>query len=207
MTQLQSTAAIGYLSPFNDFNLHNTQALGGVSHLWQDFFARAMAEQGSEDTATATFNVEQAVSSEGEPLAGSQILEQILTQRQCDVQENLVRPPEPLFLPIAEFETDLLPAPAEPFSAGEMEAQDTHLATDQSWRRPVVMSQGQTPPLPGPGPAPRSLFLPIAEFETDLLPKAPEPFDAATLAKQQLDMDFDQRWARPVVLENVRLAA
>ena len=206
MTQL-SSSAIGYLSPFNDFNLHNTQALGGVSHLWQDFFARAMADQGGEDTALAAYRAEPAVSSEGEPITGSQILEQILTQRQCNVQDTEVRPPEPLFLPIAEFDLDLLPTPAIPFSSSEIVAQQSHLDTDISWRRPVVMSQGQQLPQPGQAPAPRPLFLPIAEFETDLLPAAPEPFDATTLAKQQSELDFDQRWARPVVLENLRIAA
>ena len=206
MTQLQSNA-IGYLSPFNDFNLHNTQALGGVSHLWQDFFARAMADQGGEDTALAAYRAEPAVSSEGEPITGSQILEQILTQRQCNVQDTEVRPPEPLFLPIAEFDLDLLPTPATPFSSSEIVAQQSHLDTDISWRRPVVMSQGQQLPQPGQAPAPRPLFLPIAEFETDLLPAAPEPFNATTLAKQQSELDFDQRWARPVVLENLRIAA
>jgi hypothetical protein len=206
MTQLPSNA-IGYLSPFNDFNLHNTQALGGVSHLWQDFFAQAMADQGGEDTALAAYRAEPAVSSEGEPITGSQILEQIVTQRQCNVQDTEVRPPEPLFLPIAEFDLDLLPTPATPFSSSEIVAQQTHLDTDVSWRRPVVMSQGHPLPEPSQGPAPKPLFLPIAEFETDLLPAAPVPFDAATLAKQQSELEFDQRWARPVVLENLRIAA
>ncbi|MGI4841097.1 MAG: hypothetical protein ACRYF9_26200 [Janthinobacterium lividum] len=206
MTQLQSNA-IGYLSPISDFNLHNTQALGGVSHLWQDFFARAMADQGGEDTALAAYSAEPALSSEGEPITGSQILEQIVSQRQCSVQDTEVRPPEPLFLPMAEFDLDLLPAVAKPFSADEIIAQQAHLDTDISWRRPVVMSHGQPLPEPGPAPAPRPLFLPIAEFETDLLPAAPAPFDATTLAKQQSELDFDQRWARPVVLENLRIAA
>jgi hypothetical protein len=206
MTQLQSNA-IGYLSPFNDFNLHNTQALGGVSHLWQDFFARAMADQGGEDTALAAYSAEPAVSSEGEPITGSQILEQIVSQRQCNVRDTEVRPPEPLFLPIAEFDLDLLPTPAPPFSRSEIVAQQTHLDTDVSWRRPVVMNQGMALPEPGKPSAPRPLFLPIAEFETDLLPAAPQPFDATTLAKQQTELEFDQRWARPVVLENLRIAA
>ena len=206
MTQLLSNA-IGYLSPTSDYNLHNTQALGGVSHLWQDFFARAMAEQGSEDTSLAGYNAEPAVSSEGEPITGSQILAQIISQRQCNVQDTEVRPPEPLFLPIAEFETDLLPAPAPPFSPGELVAQQVDLDTDTSWRRPVVMGQGLQLPEPGQAPAPRPLFLPIAEFETDLLPAAPQPFDAVTMAKQQTALEFDQRWARPVVLENLRIAA
>jgi hypothetical protein len=206
MTQLQSTA-IGYLSPFNDYNLHNTQALGGVSHLWQDFFARALADHGGEDTLPGSASAAPAQSSDGEPITGSEILADILTQRQCGVQDTEVQPPEPLFLPIAEFELDLLPTPAEPFVASEITAQQVHLDTDTAWRRPVVMSQGLALPEPGPGPAPRALFLPIAEFDTELLPAPAEPFDAQTLAQQQAELDFDQHWARPVVLENVRAAA
>lgn len=206
MTQLHSNA-IGYLSPFSDYNLHNTQALGGVSQLWQDFFARAMADQGGEDNALAGYSAQPAVSSEGEPITGSQILQDILTQRQCNVQDTERLPSEPLFLPIAEFDLDLLPTPAKPFSSSERVAQQIHLDTDISWRRPVVMSYGQQPPEPGPAPEPRSLFLPIAEFETDLLPTPALPFDGPTLAKQQTALEFDQRWARPVVLENLRIAA
>ncbi|MNI94175.1 hypothetical protein D3C73_1522310 [compost metagenome] len=69
------------------------------------------------------------------------------------------------------------------------------------------MSQGQPLAEPGPAPSPRPLHLPIAEFETDLLDPAPEPFDAATMAKQQNDLEFDIHWARPVVLNNVRIHA
>lgn len=206
MTQLQSSA-IGYVSPFNDYNLHNTQALGGVSHLWQDFFARAMADQGGEDTSPDTLGAQPAVASDGEPITGSQILDEILTQRQCNVQEVERLPAEPLFLPIAEFELDLLPPVATPFSSEEITAQQVHLDTDTSWRRPIVMSQGLPLPEPGPAPEPRALFLPIAEFETDLLPPTPQPFDAVTMATHHTELAFDQYWARPVVLENLRIAA
>jgi len=71
----------------------------------------------------------------------------------------------------------------------------------------VVMSQGQPLGEPGPAPSPRPLHLPIAEFEMNLLDPAPEPFDEATLAKQQNDLEFDLHWARPVVLNNVRAHA
>lgn len=89
----------------------------------------------------------------------------------------------------------------------ELIEQQRQLDTSNSWMRPVVMNQGQPIPEPGPGPAPRSLFLPIAEFETNLLDPAPEPFDDATLARQQNDLEFDIHWARPVVLNNVRAHA
>ncbi|NWN65340.1 energy transducer TonB, partial [Pseudomonas sp. MAFF 301512] len=36
---------IGVLPTHNHYGLRNTQALAGVSHVWQDFFARALAEQ------------------------------------------------------------------------------------------------------------------------------------------------------------------
>ncbi|MEK1840086.1 MAG: energy transducer TonB, partial [Pseudomonas sp.] len=40
MSDIQRTS-IGYISPHGDFGLRNSQALSGVSHLWQDFFAQA----------------------------------------------------------------------------------------------------------------------------------------------------------------------
>ena len=69
------------------------------------------------------------------------------------------------------------------------------------------MSQGHPLPEPGPGPTPRPLHLPIAELEMNLLDPAPEPFDDASIAKQQNDLEFDIHWARPVVLNNVRVHA
>lgn len=101
----------------------------------------------------------------------------------------------------------LLPPAPEPFSAMELIEQQRQLDINNSWLRPVVMSQGQPIAEPGPGPTPRSLFLPIAELERNLLDPAPEPFDDPTLAKQQNDLEFDIHWARPVVLNNVRAHA
>lgn len=198
----------GYLSPVGDYGRHNTQALGGVSHLWQDFFARALAEQqeaqGSEAGSVAPETVDKAT---GEPLGGSQVLAQIHNQRLCNVHDTEVVPPEPLFLPIAELEPQLLEKLAPPFSDVELIEQQRQLDISNTWVRPVVMSQGHPLPEPGPGPAPKALYLPIAEFEMDLLDKAPEPFDEPTLVAQQSALDFDTRWARPVVLNNVRIAA
>ncbi|KJK05242.1 MULTISPECIES: hypothetical protein [unclassified Pseudomonas] len=197
----------GYLSPVGDYGRHNTQALGGVSHLWQDFFARALAEQQAEGSQAGGMAPEQFDKITGEPLSGSQVLAQIHTQRLCNVQETEIAPPEPLFLPIAEFEPELLEKLAPPFSAIELIEQQRQLDISNTWVRPVVMSQGHPLPEPGPGPAPKSLYLPIAELEADLLDTAPEPFDEPTLVAQQSALDFDTRWARPVVLNNVRIAA
>ncbi len=44
MSDIQRTS-IGYISRHGDYGLRNSQALSGVSHLWQDFFAQALAEQ------------------------------------------------------------------------------------------------------------------------------------------------------------------
>lgn len=197
----------GYLSPVGNYGRHNTQALSGVSHLWQDFFARALAEQqaeGSEPVSLSPAPVDQVT---GEPVGGSQVLAHIHSQRLCNVQDTEIAPPEPLFLPIAEFEPELLEKLAPPFSDAELIEQQRQLDISNSWVRPVVMSQGHPLPEPGPGPEPTPLHLPIAEFEMELLDKAPEPFDAPTLVAQQSALDFDTRWARPVVLNNVRIAA
>ncbi|AIL63280.1 hypothetical protein [Pseudomonas alkylphenolica] len=197
----------GYLSPVGDYGRHNTQALGGVSHLWQDFFARALAEQQAEGTQADGVVAEQFDKATGEPLGASRVLAQIHTQRLCNVQDTEIAPPEPLFLPIAEFEPQLLEKLAPPFSDVELIEQQRQLDISNTWVRPVVMNQGHPLPEPGPGPAPKALYLPIAEFEMELLDKAPEPFDEPTLVAQQSALDFDTRWARPVVLNNVRIAA
>ncbi len=47
MSDIQPTIT-GFISPYGDYNLRNTQALSGVSHIWQDFFARALADQSGE---------------------------------------------------------------------------------------------------------------------------------------------------------------
>ena len=206
---MSDTLPIGltYLSPVGNYSQHNTQPLGGVSHLWQDFFARARAEQQEEPADSVSQSFVQYDEASGEPIGGARALALIDAQRACPVHDTEVAPPEPLFLPKAELEANLLPPAPEPFSAVELIEQQRQLDISNSWLRPVVMSQGHPIAEPGPGPTPRSLFLPIAEFETNLLDPAPEPFDDATLAKQQNDLEFDIHWARPVVLNNVRAHA
>ena len=206
---MSDTLPIGltYLSPVGNYSQHNTQALGGVSHLWQDFFARAMAEQQGDGTDSVSQALMQYDKDSGEPLGGAKALALIDAQRACPVHDTIVAPPEPLFLPKAELEANLLEPAPEPFSAAELIQQQRQLDLSNSWLRPVVMSQGHPLPEPGPGPSPRPLHLPIAELEMNLLDPAPEPFDDASIAKQQNDLEFDIHWARPVVLNNVRVHA
>ena len=198
---------IGVLPTHNHYGLRNTQALAGVSHVWQDFFARALAEQLG---ATPDALVAQAPAPPDpavEPSAGADLLSQILTQRECDVKDTEIAPPEPLFLPIAEFETDLLPPAAEPFPDEEIVAQQRQQNFESGWVRPIVLTAGQPLPEPGAAPQPRPLHLPIAEFELDLLPPAAEPYPAEELVAQQKALDFDYYWARPLITQNLRLAA
>lgn len=198
---------IGVLPTHNHYGLRNTQALAGVSHVWQDFFARALAEQLGE-TADAQAAQAPAVADPAiEPSAGADLLSQILTQRECNVTDTAIAPPEPLFLPIAEFETDLLPPAATPFPEEERVAQQRQQNFESGWVRPLVLTAGQQPPAPGPAPQPRPLHLPIAEFELDLLPAPAEPYPSEALVAQQKALDFDAYWARPLVAHNLRLAA
>lgn len=205
MSNLQPTS-LGYISPVGDYALKNTQALGGVSHLWQDFFARAMQEQHAQ-TSTDAVPAGAVTDPAAEPTAGSDWLAQINAQRLCDVKGTEVKPAEPLFLPIAEFDTDLLEKAAPPFTGDELAAQQKQLDFESGWVRPLVLNAGQELPEPGPAPRPRPLSLPIAEFEWDLADKPAEPYDSKTLARQQTDLDFDHHWAAPVVLQNIRIAA
>jgi hypothetical protein len=195
--------SLGYLSPVGDFSLHNTQTLGGVSHLWQDFFSRALAEQQGESDSKP---LDLPVDPTSEPCGGSDLLAQIHLQRVLEVQDTEVKPPEPLFLPKAEFELELLDKPFPPFEPEEVVAQQQHLEFDNRWVRPIVHAYGQPLPDPGPAPQPKPLHLPIAEFEWDLT-KPTVPFDAQTLAEQNREFEFDAGWARPLVLQNMRLAA
>ncbi len=198
---------IGVLPTHNHYGLRNTQALAGVSHVWQDFFARALAEQLGDKPDTLDAQVSAPVDPAVEPSAGADLLSQILTQRACDVQDTVVAPPEPLFLPIAELETELLPPAAEPFADEDIIAQQRQQNFESGWVRPIVLTAGQPLPEPGPAPEPRPLHLPIAEFELDLLPPAPEPYPSEALAAQQKALDFDYYWARPLIANNLRLAA
>lgn len=198
----------GFISPYGDYNLRNTQALSGVSHIWQDFFARALAEQSGEDVLPKSLDFPPVdLDSPVEPTVGSDLLAHIVAQRECDVQDNEVRPPEPLFLPIAEFEMDLADKPFPPFPPEEIVAQQRQQNFDSGWVRPIVLTAGQPVPEAGPAPQPRALHLPIAEFELDLLDKPFPPFSPEEMVKQQKELDFDNRWARPIVLQNLRLAA
>ncbi|NUT73593.1 energy transducer TonB [Pseudomonas sp. C1C7] len=197
----------GFISPYGDYNRQNTQALSGVSHIWQDFFARALSEQSGEVLPESLNFPPVDLESPDEPTVGSELLAHIVAQRECDVKDNEVRPPEPLFLPIAEFEMDLADKPFPPFPPEEIVAQQREQNFDSGWVRPIVLTAGQPVPEAGPGPQPRPLHLPIAEFELDLLDKPFPPFSPEDMVEQQKQLDFDSRWARPIVLQNLRLAA
>lgn len=198
---------IGVLPTHNHYGLRNTQALAGVSHVWQDFFARALAEQLGDTPGALAVQAPEPMDPAVEPNAGADLLSQILTQRECDVKDTEIAPPEPLFLPIAEFETELLPPAAEPFPAEEIVAQQRQQNFESGWVRPIVLTAGQPLPEPGPAPEPRPLHLPIAEFELDLLPPAATPYPTEELVAQQKALDFDYYWARPLIANNLRLAA
>ena len=206
MSDIQPTIT-GFISPYGNYNLRNTQALSGVSHLWQDFFARALADQ-SGDVLPESLNFPPVdLESPVEPTVGSELLEHIVSQRECDVKETQVRPPEPLFLPIAELEMDLADKPFPPFPADEIVAQQKQQDFDSGWVRPIVLNAGQPLPQASPAPQPRPLHLPIAEFDLDLLDKPFPPFTPEELVEQQKQLDFDNGWARPIILQNLRIAA
>jgi hypothetical protein len=207
MSDIES-APIGYLSHAGDFSLRNSRTLSGVTQLWTDAFARAMAEQTADKTdvsaapAVATTNP-----ATGEPLGGIKALGQIVDQRELPVADVQRKPSVPLFLPIAEFELHLLPKLAEPFSISDMIEQQRHLDFDSGWVRPLVLDPHQPDANPGPGPQTRPLHLPIAEFEWDLADKAAVPYDAETVDAQQRHLNYDNGWARPIILQNLRMAA
>lgn len=198
---------IGVLPTHNHYGLRNTQALAGVSHVWQDFFARALAEQLGATPGALAATAPAPQDSAVEPSEGADLLAQILTQRECDVKDTEVAPPEPLFLPIAEFETELLPPAPAPFPDEEIIAQQRQQHFESGWVRPIVLNAGQPVAEPGPAPQPRRLQLPIAEFELDLLPPPATPFTEQDLVEQQKALDFDYHWARPLIVNNLRLAA
>lgn len=206
MSDIQPTIT-GFISPYGDYNLRNTQALSGVSHIWQDFFARALAEQSGEVLPQSLNFPPVDLESPVEPTIGSDLLAHIVSQRECDVQDTPVRPPEPLFLPIAELEMDLADKPFPPFPADEIVAQQKQQNFESGWVRPIVLNAGQPLPEAGPAPQTRPLHLPIAEFELDLLDKPFPPFSPEELVEQQKQLDFDNGWARPIILQNLRLAA
>ncbi|WP_095094418.1 energy transducer TonB [Pseudomonas sp. Irchel 3A5] len=207
MSDIQQSS-IGYLTHAGDFTLRNSQALGGVTQIWSDAFARVMAEQLRDTPAEPIDPASVATDvATGEPVAGARTLGKIVEQRACPVEDVPRLPAEPLFLPIAEFELDLLPAPNEPFSIGEMIAQQRDLEFDSEWVRPNVLNPYDDSLIPGPGPQPRPLHLPIAEFEWDLADKPALPLDDDTMVAQQRALNYDMGWARPIILQNLRMAA
>ncbi|PMZ88232.1 MULTISPECIES: energy transducer TonB [unclassified Pseudomonas] len=206
MSDIQPTIT-GFISPYGDYNLRNTQALSGVSHIWQDFFARALAEQSGEVLPQSLNFPPVDLESPVEPTVGSDLLAHIVSQRECDVKDNVIRPPEPLFLPIAEFEMDLADKPFPPLPADEIVAQQKQQDFESGWVRPIVLNAGQPLPEAGPAPQPRPLHLPIAEFELELLDKPFPPFSPEERVEQQRQLDFDNGWARPIILQNLRIAA
>lgn len=198
---------IGYLSHAGDYSLRNSRVLSGVTQLWQDAFARAMAEQIGDNTEVSTELSTLAASTNGEPLSGPDTLGQIVDQRDCAVADVQRTPPEHLHLPIAEFELDLLDKPAEPFTAADIIAQQRQLNFESGWVRPLVLNPPQSDANPGPGPQPRPLHLPIAEFEWDLADKPALPLEPETITAQQRHLDYENGWARPIILQNLRMAA
>src|ERR1700712_3217522 len=209
MSDIQQTSSIGHLTYAGDYSVRNTETLSGVTQLWQDAFARAMAQQVDDNAgSTPEYSTVAATDSmTGEPVAGATTLSKIVQQRDCPVEDKEIAPPEPLFLPIAEFEWDLADNPAVPFSASELIAQQRHLEFDSSWVRPTVLNPYDDSVIPGPGPQPRPLFLPIAEFEWDLADKPATPYSSEEMTEQQRSLEFDNGWARPIVLQNLRIAA
>jgi hypothetical protein len=102
---------------------------------------------------------------------------------------------------------DLADKPFPPFPAEEIVAQQKQQDFESGWVRPIVLTAGQPLPEAGPAPQPRPLHLPVAEFELDLLDKPFPPFSPEELVEQQKQLDFDNGWARPIILQNLRLAA
>jgi len=209
MSDIQQTSSIGYLTYAGDYSVRNTQTLSGVTQLWQDAFARAMAQQ-VDDNAGKTPEYSAVATTDnltGEPIAGATALGKIVEQRECPVQDKEIAPPEPLFLPIAEFEWELADKPAKPFTAMEMIEQQRNHEFADNWVRPTVLNPYDDRVEHGQGPQPRPLFLPIAEFEWDLADKPATPFSAEEMTEQQRHLAFDNGWARPIVLQNLRIAA
>lgn len=138
MSDIQHVPA-GFISPYREYSRHNTQTLSGVSHLWQDFFAQALADQLGDRVPAAGDYTPVPIDGPNEPAGGSELLSEIVSQRACDIVDTEIRPPEPLFLPIAEFEMDLLDPPAPPYPPEELVEQQKQLDFDIRWARPIIL--------------------------------------------------------------------
>lgn len=196
---------IGQLSPVGDYGRKNAQALSGVSGLWDAHFAQALADLTANSAApdhAGEPNLDGATPApvDTTPLQnGSPILPFIKNQLGCAVQQTEVNPPRHLPLPIAELDLSLLDAPREPFPAQTLSDQQTQLAVDQRWHRPVVLNTLAELPSSTRVQEPRPLHLPLAELELHLLPKPAEPFEPATLAAQQRQLAYENGCLRPLL--------
>ena len=142
-----------------------------------------------------------------EPTVGSDLLAHIVSQRECDVKDTEVRPPEPLFLPIAEFEMDLADKPFPPFPPEEIVAQQKQQDFESGWVRPIVLTAGQ----PCQKPARRrnrvrcTCRSPSSNSTCWTSPsRRSRP---KSWWSNRNNFDFDNGWARPIVLQNLRIAA
>ncbi len=142
-----------------------------------------------------------------EPTVGSDLLAHIVSQRECDVKDNEVRPPEPLFLPIAEFEMDLADKPFPPFPPEEIAAQQKQQDFESGWVRPIVLTAGQPVARSRPGTAAAPTAPADRRVRTRSAGQAFPALPPEELIEQRKQLDFDNGWARPIILQNLRLAA
>ena len=142
-----------------------------------------------------------------EPTVGSDLLAHIVAQRDCEVKDNEVRPPEPLFLPIAEFEMELAGQTVPTVPAGGNRAQQQQQDFESGWVRPIVLTAGQPVPQAGPAPQPRATAFADRRVRTRSAGQALPAVLARRAAGATERLDFDTGWARPIVLQNLRIAA
>lgn len=198
--------SIGYISPHGDFSRHNTQALSGVSHLWQDFFARALAEQSSEVVPACGTFPPVDLNSPQEPTIGSELHAHIVSQRECNVVET--RASARAVVPADRRVRDGVARQAVPtVPAGGTQSPAGTAGFRQQLGPPDRDQQWSANARTRPAPQKKPLYLPIAEFDLDLLQKPYPPFPPEEIVEQQKALDFDNGWARPIVLQNLRLAA
>ncbi|TFZ33510.1 energy transducer TonB, partial [Pseudomonas syringae] len=87
-------SSIGYLSHSGDFSVRNSRTRGGVTQLWSDAFARAMADQVSDSASVPVHPAAVEVDVEkGESVAGATTLSKTGEARTCPVPDTAVKPP------------------------------------------------------------------------------------------------------------------
>ncbi|TFZ33557.1 energy transducer TonB, partial [Pseudomonas syringae] len=131
-------SSIGCLSHSGDISVRNSRTLGGVTQLWSDAFARAMADQVSESATVPVHPTAVEVDVEtGEPVAGDKTLSKIVEQRTCPATDTEVKPPAPLLRRPAELDLALMPPPAAPFSLAGLIEQQRHREFASHWVPPT----------------------------------------------------------------------